>query len=79
MNNQTAQHLERRCVSAHVRGDQMVFLFEDGAEDVRDFDITTREGQLLFAAEAEKLGFGKRRDIAALVSRPMLDGPILQR
>jgi hypothetical protein len=69
----------RQCKIAEVRGTQIAFIFDDGSEEVHDFDITTREGQLLFAVEAEKLGFGKRRDLASFVAGPMLDGPILQR
>lgn len=79
MTNQPHQTQTGQCTVAELRGDQIVFVFDDGAEDVCDFDITTRQGQLLFAAEAEKLGLGKRRDLAAFVSRPLVDGPIVVR
>jgi hypothetical protein len=67
------------CTTAIVRGPVIVFKYDDGSEDETDFDLSTREGQLNFAAEAERRGLGCRKKIASTVSAPVGDGPILHR
>lgn len=65
-----------------TRPDQITWKFNDGSEVVTNHDLSELRGQLLFAQDAEKLGFGDRRDIARLAAiADHVPGPgaILQR
>ena len=70
-----------RCVTVHRKAAAVIWKFDDGSEITTSDDLSTREGQMLVAQAAERLGLGNRQEIVnqlrGLGGSAVGDGPIL--